>query len=114
MYSNYEFYTNTYKGALGSEAYNRLAVRASAEINRITFNRASSATGADLEAVKMAECAVIDELEYIAMGGDITSESNDGVSRSYASGGIIKSKTQRITAAAEIWLNSTNLCFAGV
>jgi hypothetical protein len=114
MYSTYEFYTDTYKGTLDSEAYNRLAVRAFAEINRITFNRAGSAMGAELEAVKMAECAVIDELDHIAMGGDITSESNDGVSRSYASSGIIKSITQRITAAAEIWLNSTNLCFAGV
>lgn len=114
MYADYAFYTNTYKGTLGSEEYDRLAVRASAEINRLTFNRAASASGADLEAVKMAECAVADELYSQAMGGEVTSESNDGVSRSYAMGSVVKSKTQRINAAAETWLANTNLMFAGV
>lgn len=113
MYSDYAFYTETYMGALDSEAYHRHAVRASAEIDRITFGRASSAIGEDMESVKMAECAVIDELNYLAMGGDITGESNDGVSRSYASG-VVRSKAQRLQAAAELWLSRTNLCFAGV
>lgn len=113
MYSDYTFYLNEYKGVLDSEEYSRLAVRASAEIDRLTFNRAAKATGSDMEAVKMAECAVVDELHTIAMGGDITSESNDGVSRSYA-GGAARSKAQRVTSAAELWLSRTNLCFAGV
>ena len=114
MYADHAFYTDTYKGTLDSVVYVRLAVRASAEIDRMTFNRAASATGKDLEAVKMAECAVVDELHYLEMGGDITSESNDGVSRSYASGSVSRSKAQRINAAADIWLSKTNLCFAGV
>lgn len=114
MYADYSFYTNTYRGTLGDEEYTRLVVRASAEIDRLTFNRAASSTGAALEAVKMAECAVVDELNYLEMGGDITSESNDGISRSYASASISRSKTQRIQAAAEVWLSKTNLCFAGV
>ena len=113
MYSDYTFYMNEYKGVLGSEEYTRLAVRASAEIDRLTFNRAATATGSDLEAVKMAECAVADELHTIEMGGDITSESNDGVSRSYA-GGAARSKAQRVQSVAELWLSRTNLCFAGV
>lgn len=113
MYANYFFYTGTFYGALSEGDFNRLAVRATAEINRITFNRAATATGADLEAVKLAQCAVIDELYKIEMGGDIASESNDGVSRSYASG-TARSKTQRIVEAARVYLDSTNLCFAGV
>lgn len=113
MYADYEFYTKTFFGTLTEENYNRLAVRATAEINRITNNRAATATGADLEMVKLALCAVVDELYKIEMGGDIASESNDGVSRSYASG-TARSKMQRIVEAARVYLDTTNLCFAGV
>ena len=113
MYADYKYYTGTFYGTLREEEYNRLSVRATAEINRITNNRAATATGADLEAVKLAHCAVVDELYKIEMGGDIASESNDGVSRSYASG-TARSKAQRIVEAARVYLDSTNLCFAGV
>lgn len=114
MYADFEFYKNTYMGTLDDATYNRLVVRASAEIDRLTFNRAASAKGTDLEAVKMAECAVVDELNYLELGGDITSESNDGISRSYASGSVARSKAQRLQTAANIWLSRTSLCFAGV
>lgn len=113
MYADYKFYTGTFYGALGEAEYNRLSVRATAEINRITHNRAATATGADLEAVKLAQCAVVEELYKIEMGGDIASESNDGLSRSYASGAA-RSKSQRIVEAARVHLDTTNLCFAGV
>lgn len=113
MYADYDFYTGSFLGTLSKEEYNRLSVRATAEINRITFNRAATATGADLEAVKLAQCAIVDELYKIEMGGDIASESNDGVSRSYASG-TARSKMQRIVEAARVYLDTTNLCFAGV
>lgn len=114
MYADYVFYMNDYRGKMSETDYNRLAVRAYAEINRITFNRAATASGADLEAVKFAECAVVDELAAQEEGGVITSETNDGVSRSYATGTVVKSASQRIYAAAEVFLSSTNLCFAGV
>ena len=116
MYADYSFYTDTYKGTLPEEEYNRLVVRAAAEIDRMTFQRAKRAVGDDLTAVKYAECAVADELSYQAQGGsgDVTSESNDGVSRSYATGTLAKSSRQRIDAAAYTWLCATNLCFAGV
>lgn len=113
MYADYKFYTETYCGALSEEEFKRLSVRATAEINRITINRAATATGADLEAVKLAQCAVVDELYKIELGGDIASESNDGISRSYASG-TARSKAQRIIEAARVYLDTTNLCFAGV
>lgn len=110
-YSDYSFYTSTYMGTVAEAAYSRLIPRATAEIDRVTFNRARSATGDDLTAVKMAECAVIDELNYqgIHGAGDVTSESNDGISRSYASG-TAKTSRQRITAAADTWLSNTGLC----
>ena len=116
MYADYAFYTGYYNGALTETVFNRLAVRATAEINRITSQRAKNATGEDLLLVKYAECAVIDELSYQSLGGsgDVISESNDGISRSYATGAVSKSSRQRIDAAAYTWLSGTNLLFVGV
>ena len=116
MYANYAFYTGSYKGLLTEAEYDRNVVRASAEIDRITSGRSKTATGEALEAVKMAECAVVDELSLQAIGGsgDVTSESNDGISRSYATGVVSKSSRQRIDAAAYTWLNNTNLLYVGI
>lgn len=116
MYADYAFYTGTYNGTLTEAEYNRFSVRATAEINRITSQKAAMATGEDLELVRHAECAVIDELSYQSLGGsgDVTSESNDGISRSYATGAVAKSSRQRIDAAAFTWLSNTNLLFCGI
>lgn len=116
MYADYAFYIGTYNGALTETEYLRFGVRATAEINRITSQRAKTATGEDLELVKLAECAVIDELSYQSLGGsgDVTSESNDGISRSYATGAVAKSSRQRIDAAAYTWLSDTSLLYVGI
>lgn len=116
MYADFTFYQETYNGALTETEFMRLEVRATAEINRITSRRAKDAKGEDLELVKFAECAVIDELSYQSLGGsgDVTSESNDGISRSYATGAVSKSSRQRIDAAAYTWLCDTNLLFVGI
>ena len=110
-YSDYTFYKNTYKGTLSDGEYSRLVPRACAEIDRMTSGRAKNASGCIGKAVRYAECAVVDELNYqgIAGAGDITSESNDGISRSYASG-TAKSSRQRIIAAADTYLEGTGLC----
>ena len=116
MYVDYAFYTDTYNGLLTEAEFLRFGVRATAEINRITSQKAKNATGEVLELVKLAECAVIDELSYQSLGGsgDVTSESNDGISRSYATGAVSKSSRQRIDAAAYTWLCDTNLLFVGI
>lgn len=116
MYSNYAFYTDTYNGKLTEAEFNRFSVRATAEINRMTSDRAKTATGEDMEKVKFAECAVIDELSFQSVGGhgDVTSETNDGISKSYATGAVAKSSRQRIDAAAYTWLCNTNLLFCGI
>lgn len=116
MYSNYGFYSGTYNGTLTETEYNRLIIRANAEINRITSQKAKTATEEILELVKLAECAVVDELSLQALGGsgDVTSESNDGISRSYATGVVSKSSRQRIDAAAYTYLSGTNLLYVGI
>lgn len=116
MYADYAFYIGTYSGTLTETEYKRLINRANAEINRITSQKAKTATGEILELVKMAECAVVDELSVQAFGGsgDVTSESNDGLSRSYATGAVAKSSRQRIDAAAFTYLCNTNLLYVGI
>lgn len=116
MYADFAYYSGTFSGILTEAEYSRNVVRASAEIDRITSGRAKTAKGEILEAVKMAECAVVDELSLQAIGGsgDVTSESNDGISRSYATGVVSKSSRQRIDAAAFTWLNNTNLLYVGI
>lgn len=112
MYADFTFYQETYKGTAAEGTFSRLSVLAKAHIDRITHNRAKDATGEDLEKVKFAFCAVIDEVERQEKGGVIASESNDGISRSYVTG--TKSATQRIYSAASVFLESTSLLFAGV
>lgn len=109
-YSDYTFYKDEYKGTVAEEVYTRLLPRATAEIDRMTFNRARTASGDNITAVKFAECAVVDELNYqgTSGAGDVTSESNDGISRSYS--GIAKTARQRINAAADTYLTNTGLC----
>lgn len=116
MYADFTFYQETYNGTLTETEFMRLEVRATAEINRITSQKAKTAQGEELELVKFAECAVIDELNYQSFGGhgDIVSESNDGISRSYATGVVSKSSRQRIDAAAFTWLSDTNLLYVGI
>ena len=114
-YSDYSFYKETYCGELTEAEYSRLAPRAAAEIDRLTFGRAKTAADGDLLAVKNAECAVIDEVRRLELGGDIMSETNDGISRSYAANGaVVKSRTQKISDAAAVYLMFTDLMFAGV
>ena len=112
MYADYTFYTTVYMGTAPEDEYDRLHPRAAAEIDRMTMGRAAGAPGTMQEAVKMAECAVLDELVSQAQGGsgDVVSESNDGISVSYASGAVAKSSRQRIIAAADTWLYGTSLC----
>ena len=114
MKADYTFYLNEYNGAASEAEFARFSALATAHINRITFNRAQTATGPDLDAVKLAECAIIDELISQENGGIITAETNDGISRSYATSSVVKTATQRIYTVAEVYLSSTNLLFAGV
>lgn len=116
MYADFNFYLNEFHGKAitDEEPFARLSVLASAHIDRITYGKAKTAEGSELEAVKFACCSVIDELNRQESGGIITAENNDGISRSYAVGSVVKSNTARIDEAAKLFLLPTNLLFAGV
>lgn len=120
-YVDWAFYTNDYRGTALSEAdFARLAKRASEEIDYMTFNRAQSAKGACLTAVKMATCAVAETLHTIDQSGGvtaagITSERVGGHSVTYADA----SKTTHdrgvlMLNAACRHLEWTGLLYAGI
>lgn len=100
VYADYTYYSGTYLGAVSEEDFPRLAVRASSFLDYYTRNRA--ADNADLDAVKMCCCALVDKYAVIeaaqalaqknlanAVAGDaeIKSETVGGYSRTLATGG---------------------------
>lgn len=108
--ADYTFYANTYKGTLSEADFNRLLPRASAEIDALTFGRCNATLSAGAQnRVKLAMCAVIDELNATS-GGVVASASNDGYSETYA---VQRTATQRIKDTAAAYLATTGLMFCG-
>lgn len=112
----YEFYIGTYHGALAEADYNRLAVKASAYLDRATFNRLAAVTDAPtLELAKLACCAVADAMADIERNPGVKSEDNDGISVTYADGaGPAKADGKRLREAAGLFLGGTGLLYRGV
>lgn len=78
-YTDFAFYKDSYGGTMVSEAdFRPLSLRASALIDKITFQRAT-----DTDAVKMAMCAAVEALHRPGEAGSIASENNDGYSVTY-------------------------------
>ena len=118
-YADFTYYQNTYLGTLIADtAFPQLALRASAVIDRITFNRAEDETVvANINSIKMAMCAVAEELQKqdSADGADgITSETIGSHSVSYAANSQrAKSNQSKLENAARLWLDGTYLMFSG-
>ena len=103
VYADYDFYNNVYFGTLiPYEDFQRLAVRASAFIDYCTLGRAQKC--ADMEAVKLACCAVAEDYRAAEIAqrlvnksltsglksdesGELQSQSVGSWSKSYRSGG---------------------------
>ena len=58
-YADYAYYAGIYVGSVSEEDFSRLAVRASSFLDYYTQNRAKD--NAELDAVKMCCCALIDQ-----------------------------------------------------
>ncbi len=116
-YADFTHYTTEYLGNVIAQAdFPRLALRASAQIDRITFGRAATDTDNET-AIKNAMCAVAEELqrqEQNENADGITSESQGQYSVSYGTGSS-RSRTnqQKIEDAAKLWLENTFLMFPG-
>ncbi len=122
-YATYSYYTSTFLGTAIAEAdFPRLALRASAHIDRVTFNRAAAIITANTEtdnvtAIKNATCEVAEEIqrqESAANVDGVTSESQGQYSVSYgANSNRAKSNQSKIETAARLWLENTFLMFGG-
>lgn len=116
-YADYTYYSTSYLGtAIPESEFPRLAMRASAILDRLTFGRAATDT-TNTAAIKNAMCAVAEELytEQTSDGSEyIKSESQGRYSVTYADGAIeSRTSTQRYWDAAHLWLSGTYLLFGG-
>lgn len=134
-YADYDFYYDTYRGTASAEEFCRLVVRASAYLDYYTQNRVKD--HADLDAVKMACCALVDRYKLIedaqelsqknvAAGlasdaGELQSESVGGYSRAFRSSGdsslaALKAAEQARSGLADVareYLANTGLLYRG-
>ncbi len=112
---DYNFYTQTFKGTTSEADFNRLSVKATAYLDRVTFQRITDDLPATtLTKVKLAFCEVVDALLLGEQGGGVVSESNDGVSVTYVASKTARTDAQRLRDAVGLYLSGTDLLYRGV
>lgn len=113
IYADYDFYLNDYAGTEISTAdFPRLSRQASAYIDTITYGNAEKATDSKVIAKLSDACCAVAEVMYTQeQGGEVASESNHSVSRTYVTSG--KSASNKMYDAAVIYLSNTGLLYAG-
>jgi hypothetical protein len=117
-YADFDFYSETFLGTVIAQAdFPRLASRASAWIDRLTYDRAADVVEAEtdtdtIKAVQMATCAVAEELQRQEQGGQVQSERVGQHQVTYVTGPVL-SDAQRIRQAARLYLASTGLMYGG-
>ena len=134
-YADYTYYAGIYMGSVSEDDFPRLAVRASSFLDYYTQNRAEDY--ADLEAVKMCCCALVDQYMLIDTAqelarknvsaglasdeGELQSETVGGYSRTLRSGGgssvaALKAASEAKNALASVareYLAHTGLLYRG-
>lgn len=122
-YADYTFYSGTYLGtAIAEAAFPRLALRASAWIDRLTFQRTAAIVTAGTDTatialIKNATCAVAEEIQNTEANGGtdaILSESIGQNSVSYAdTSSKMNTAGETYMQTAALYLGSTGLMFPG-
>lgn len=127
MYLTYSEYTEM-GGSMDKHAFNRLEAKARAHLDRVTFGRLKNVESVS-DSVKYCMYDLLTAVQAdesnsaAAMGREIASMSNDGVSVSFVSGsgtGGAKAASARYAAIAKAWLaNEVTACgvpllYAGV
>lgn len=131
-YTDYDFYKNTYKGDMPKSDFDRMVMRASAEISKSIFNR-------DIknyeDEVQLATCSVADillKIEKLEARKDklvssnsidkiVSSESVGDLSRTFANTSSlndleeeISNQKNKITEEIGLYLIHTGLLYRGV
>ena len=120
-YADWVYYGTTYLGtAIAVDEFNSLALRASARIDQMTFNRVAEVISDDgdddkIDLIKMAVCAVADELHrQSSEGPQVAGERVGSYSKTYVVTSEMKIPAEeKITRAAKLYLGSTGLIFTG-
>lgn len=108
---DYSFYVTEYHGALSEAEFSRQAVPALAYLDMLTLGRINRPSPEHVQhKVKLALCAVVD-VQAQQEAGEITSESNDGISVTYAKRD--GTDGQRRFNAAALYLANTGLLYRG-
>lgn len=105
IYADYKFYTDSYGGkAVSEEDFPRLAAKASAYIDNLTFGRAANYP--DDERLKRCCCELCESLMLTDGSGGMVKQSESVGSWSYslASGSEGASETVMARAACRTWL----------
>lgn len=126
-YTDYSFYKDTYKGNMPETDFNKLVIRASAEVRKNIFNR--NITNYEDE-VQMATCSVADILlkveqlenkkDRILSNNNLKSESVGDYSRTFETLGIdnidveISNQKEKIKEELRRYLLCTGLLYRGV
>lgn len=134
-YADYEYYTTTYLGtAIKEDDFPRLSLRASSFLDYYTQGRA--AQNPELDALKMACCAVAEQYQYIdtaqalaqkslstslESGGELQSQTVGSWSKTYRSGGdsaqqalsSVQTAQAALGAIAQQYLAGTGLLYRG-
>ena len=114
-YVDFSYYSETYLGiAIVAADFARLSLRASEQIDRLTFGRAADDEDNE-DAIKNATCAVAEIIQSVESGASgIKSERVGDFSVNYVDGAgkSASAKVQYRDAAAH-YLASTGLMFAG-
>lgn len=112
--TDYVFYASVYGGTLPEEDFSKLRGRASAYLASITLGRSSlpALPETTRNSVDMALCAVVDAMHKAENGGEIASETNDGISVTYAAK-VQQTEQQRLYDAAASYLAWTGLLYRG-
>lgn len=115
MTVEYTYYIGIFRGTLTESDFNRLSVKASAYMDRVTFGRLAEETDETvLNSAGLAFCAVVDAMKQNEEGG-IKSESNDGVSVTYVeNSGSAKTDGRRLREAVDLFLGGTGLLYRGI
>lgn len=87
-YADYTYYSGNYMGTVSEEDFPRLAVRASSFLDYYTQNRAKD--NADMDAVKMCCCALVDKYAVIDAAQALATKS---LTKAVAGSAEVKSET---------------------
>lgn len=122
-YATYAQYTTDYLGTLIASAnFAALALRASAQIDAMTFDRVApivlaATETATIALIVQATCAVAEEIQTVEADGSIggiQSESVGQHSVTYAANSFkLLSSKERYSEAAKTYLGNTGLLFRG-